>query len=107
MKRRSTDARIILAHLRETWLRDQQHATFTKLIRRSPPNQADNRGGHDATLRVQIISAIADGKAEAGTPSSSGSGHSVTRAPVRSEVRKFCISVISAMFDRSASQSHA
>jgi hypothetical protein len=69
MKQHSTDARIISAFLRDTWLRDQQHATFTKLIRRSPPNHADNRGGHDAALRVQIISAIADGKAEAGTPS--------------------------------------
>jgi hypothetical protein len=69
MKRHSTDARIISAFLRDTWLRDQQHATFTKLIRRSPPNHVDNRGGHDAALRVEIISAIADGKAEAGTPS--------------------------------------
>jgi hypothetical protein len=69
MKRHSTDARIISAFLRPTWLRDQQHATFTKLIRRSLPNHADSRGGHDAALRVQIISAIADGKAEPGTPS--------------------------------------
>jgi hypothetical protein len=60
MKRHSTDTRIISAFLRDTWLRDEQHATFTKLIRRSPPNHADNRGGHDATLRVQIISAIAN-----------------------------------------------
>jgi hypothetical protein len=35
MKQHSTDARIISAFLRDTWLRDQQHATFTKLIRRS------------------------------------------------------------------------
>jgi hypothetical protein len=69
MKQHSTDARIISAFLRDTWLRDQQHATFTKLIRRLPPNHVDNRGGHDAALRVQIISAIADGKAEAVTPS--------------------------------------
>jgi hypothetical protein len=68
MKRHSTDARIISAFLRDTWLRDQQHATFTELIR-LPPNHADNRGGHDAALRAEIISAIADRKAEAGTPS--------------------------------------
>jgi hypothetical protein len=47
MKRHSTDARIISAFLRDTWLRDQQHATFAKLIRRSPPNHVDERGGHD------------------------------------------------------------
>jgi hypothetical protein len=73
MKRHSTDTRIISAFLRDTWLRDQQHATFTKLIRRSPPNHADSRGGHDAALRVQIISAIADGKAESGASSTPGS----------------------------------
>jgi hypothetical protein len=50
MKQHSTDARIISAFLRDTWLRDQWHATFTKLIRRSPPNHADNRGGHDTAF---------------------------------------------------------
>jgi hypothetical protein len=30
---------MILAYPRETWLRDQRHSTFTKLIRRAPPNQ--------------------------------------------------------------------
>jgi hypothetical protein len=35
MKQRSTDARIISAFLRDTWLRGQQPATFTKLIRRA------------------------------------------------------------------------
>jgi hypothetical protein len=73
MKRHSTDARIISAFLRDTWLRDQQRATFAKLIRRSPPNHADNRDGHDAALRVQIVSAIADGKVEAGASSMPGS----------------------------------
>jgi hypothetical protein len=95
MKQHSTDARIISAFLRDTWLRDQQHATFTKLIRRLPPNHVDDRGGHDDGVRVQIISAIADGKGEPGTPS--------LPQPVRSDVRKFYISVISVMFDRSAS----
>jgi hypothetical protein len=35
----STGARIISGYKRETWLRDQRHSTFTKLIRRAPPNQ--------------------------------------------------------------------
>jgi hypothetical protein len=47
MKRHTTDARIISAFLRDTWLRDQQHATFTKLIRRASPNHVDDRGGYD------------------------------------------------------------
>jgi len=66
MKRHFTDARIISTFLRDTWLRDQRRATFAKLIRRSPPNHVDDRSGHDAALRVHIISAIADGNAEAG-----------------------------------------
>jgi hypothetical protein len=47
MKWHSTDARIILAYLRETWLRRQHRSTFTKLIRRVSPNHVDDRGGHD------------------------------------------------------------
>jgi hypothetical protein len=69
MKWCSTDARIISAFPRDTWLRDQQHSTSTGLIRCSPPNHVDDRGGDDdgggvSPLRVQIVSAIADGKAE-------------------------------------------
>jgi hypothetical protein len=59
---------------RDTRLRDQWHSTFAKLIRRAPPNHVDERGGHDEgdeilPVRVQIISAIANGKGEPGTPS--------------------------------------
>jgi hypothetical protein len=68
MKRHSTDARIISAFLHDTWLRDQQHATLAQLIR----NRRITLTIAAATMtapRVQIISAIADGKAESGTPS--------------------------------------
>jgi hypothetical protein len=47
MKWYSTDARIILAYLRENWLRRQRRSIFTKLIRRVSPNHVDDRGGHD------------------------------------------------------------
>ena len=45
MKWCSTDARIISAYPRETWLRDQRHSTFTKLIRGAPPNHDDDGDG--------------------------------------------------------------
>jgi hypothetical protein len=47
VKCNSTDARIILAYLREIWLRYQHHSTFTKLIRRPPPNHENHRDGRD------------------------------------------------------------
>jgi hypothetical protein len=58
MKCHSTDARMILAYPRETWLRDQRHSTFTKLIRRASPNHQhhrdsrDNSGGNIAAARI-------------------------------------------------------
>jgi hypothetical protein len=59
-----------------------------------------------APLRVQIVSAIADSRAEPRTPSMPDRVLGDARAGAV-EVRKFRIRVISAMFDRSASESHA
>lgn len=59
MKCNSTDTRIISAYLRETWLKDQHHSTFTKLIRRASANHEhhreryDNSGGNIAAARMR------------------------------------------------------
>jgi hypothetical protein len=47
MKYRSTGTRIVSRYRRETWLRDQRHSTFTKLIRPAPPNQKNHGDDHD------------------------------------------------------------
>ena len=72
MKCTSTGARIILAYLLETWLRDQRHSTFTKLIRRAP-NQKNHRDGHDDAAGIAMACidrrCNRDGKVESSPPS--------------------------------------